>query len=137
MKLTPFQQFELIIIPITVLISQFFILLFGISIIGENIIAIIGIPSTIGYLLGAIIVYILDRKRQIRSFNQVERMVRSLVVLGGFILIPIILSQNFDIIPIFTTFSVLSIIFALLGGVLSFLCILLLWRYLVIQNFSE
>jgi len=137
LKLTPFQQFELIIIPITVLISQFFILLFGISIIGENIIAIIGIPSTIGYLLGAIIVYILDRKRQIRSFNQVERMVRSLVVLGGFILIPIILSQNFDIIPIFTTFSVLSIIFALLGGVLSFLCILLLWRYLVIQNFSE
>ncbi|WP_455143233.1 hypothetical protein [Candidatus Hodarchaeum mangrovi] len=137
MNLTPFQRFELIIIPITVLISQVFIVLFGLSIIGENIINIIGLPSIFGYLLGVIVVYILDRKQQIRNFLQVERIVRSLVLLGGFILIPIILSQNFKIIPIFSIFSVLALIFALLGGILSFLCILLLWRFSVMQNFSE
>ena len=137
MKLTPFQRFELIFIPIIVLLSQVFILLFGLNMIGENIINTMGYPSAFGYLLGGIVVYILDRKKPIRNILQVERIVRSLAVLGALLLIPIILIQNFNIIPILTIFSVLSLIFAILGGILSFFCLLLLWRFSVSQNSSR
>ncbi len=125
-ELTRFQQLELILIPITFIFSQLLIFLFGISIIGEETIRIMGIPMTLGLLTAVILIFVIFQQIEIREFSQLEIIFRVLTIIGGGVLIVMISFQillkvnSLDIIPI------LAFVIATIGDTMSMMCIYLL-----------
>ncbi len=135
--LTFFQRFELILIPISFILSLILMLIFGLAIIGNQILDIMGIPVLLGSGISILIGYLLNRRNLIQDFKQLEIMFRLLVLGGGGILIPLLLIQLLEIFSGYFIFSVLSLVFSLLGGIMSISCVLLLWRVRSNQQLLE
>lgn len=135
--LTTLQRFELILIPISFLFSLLLLFIFGISIIGSQTLVIMGIPVLLGSVISIVIGYLLNQRKSIQDFNQLETLFRLLVLGGGGVLIPILLIQLLELFTGYFILSVLSLVFSLLGGLISISCFLLLWRLRSIQHLSE
>lgn len=135
--LTSFQRFELILIPICFILSLLLILIFGLTIIGNQTLVIMGIPVLVGSGISIFIGYLLNQRNLIRDFNQLELLLRLLVLGGGGALIPLLLTQLLEIFTGYFIFSVLSLVFSLLGGIMSISCLLFLWRTRSIQQLLE
>ena len=135
--LTSLQRFELVLIPTCFLFSQFLVLLFGLNLLGNETWVIMGIPVLLGSGISIIFGLYLNHKELIQEFKQLETLLRILVIIGGGALIPLLLVQNFDLLSIYSTFSILSLIFSTLGGTISISCLLLFWQTRFIQQSSE
>lgn len=125
--ITPFQKFELIAIPIVLVFSQIMILLFGITLIGNELLIIMGMPILLGSLISIFIVYLITRKYFISEFSQIERLFRILVLGGGGALIPFLLAQILDLLTEYLIFPILSFIFSLISGIMIISCLYLLY----------
>ncbi|MHA1226969.1 MAG: hypothetical protein ACTSR2_00750 [Candidatus Hodarchaeales archaeon] len=95
------------------------------------------LPSLFAFILSIATFIALDKKETIVSFNQLEKMVIKIVLLGGILIVPILLGQVMNIVPLQSIFSLLSFILSLIGGVLGISCLMLLWRLSLIQKFSK
>ncbi|MFX1505539.1 MAG: hypothetical protein ACFFDC_05420 [Promethearchaeota archaeon] len=135
--LTSLQRFELVLIPTCFLFSQFLVLLFGLNLLGNETWIIMGIPVLLGSGISIIFGLYLNHKEFIQEFKQLETLLRILVIIGGGALIPLLLVQNFNLLSIYSTFSILSLIFSTLGGTISVSCLLLFWQTRFIQQSSE
>lgn len=125
-KLTSFQRLELILIPVTFFFSLIFIFLIGLIIIGHETWDIMGVPIILGSIIGIIVVFILKQKKLIISFNHLETLFRILVIIGGITLIPMIIGQMIMVVDTNIIFSLLTLIFTLLGSIMGITCVLLL-----------
>lgn len=132
--LTPFQRFELALIPISFLFSQILVLLFGLNIIGSETWIIMGIPVLLGSVISIVIGYFLNQRKMIQEAKQLESLFRLLVLAGGGALIPLLLAQILDLLTVFSVFSILALIFSVLGGTMTISCILLFWHTRIIQE---
>ena len=124
--LTSFQRLELFLIPIVFLMSLIFILLMGLNIIGSEIWSIMGVPFLLGSIIGGFIVFIVKKKKFINDFNQLEKLFRVLVVVGGLALIPLLIIQILGSFNVNLVFSILALIFSLIGTTMGLTCILFL-----------
>lgn len=134
--LTSFQRLELILIPITFLLSLCFIFLLGLNMIGSEVLSIIGIPVLIGLIIGSFFVFIIKTKYFIFDFLFLEKLFRLLVIIGGLILIPLILTQILGYISSNTIFSILSLIFSLIGTIMGITCLMLLYHNSLTHDLS-
>ena len=107
--LTTFQTIELILIPITFVFSQVLVLFFGLSIIGDDIWIIIGIPMGFGIIISIFFSILFNQSKQISEFNQIESLLRWLTISGGFVLIVILISQIVVDLPGMTIIPLLSL----------------------------
>ena len=135
--LTSLQRFELVLIPMCFIFSQFLVLIFGLNFLGNETWVMMGIPILLGSGLSILFGLYLNHKEMVQEFKQLETLLRILVVIGGGALIPILLAQNFDLLSISSIFSMLSLIFSTLGGTMTISCFLLFWRTRLIQMPSE
>lgn len=130
-ELTRFQYLELILIPITFVFGQIMILLFGVSIIGEQMFSVMGIPMILGFLVAVILIILLFHKITLKEFSEMEIIFRVLTIVGGILLIGIISSQivfnatSLDIIPF------MALIISTIGDMMSIICIYLLKNHLL------
>jgi len=130
-ELTRFQYLELILIPITFVSGQIMILLFGVSIIGEQMFSVMGIPMILGFLVAVILIILLLHKITLKEFSEMEIIFRVLTIVGGILLIVIISSQivlnatSLDIIPF------MALIISTIGDMMSIICIYLLKSHLL------
>jgi hypothetical protein len=127
--LTSFQRLELILIPIIFLMSLIFILLMGLNIIGSEVWIIMGVPFLLGSIIGSIIVYLVKKQNFLNEFNQLEKLFRILVVGGGLALIPLLIIQILGFFSFNFVFSILALIFSLIGTTMGITCILFLHKY--------
>ncbi|UCG89723.1 MAG: hypothetical protein JSU57_04405 [Candidatus Heimdallarchaeota archaeon] len=125
MTLTSYQRFELVIIPSSFLFGQILILIIGLNTIGSETWFIIGIPVLMGLTVSLFIGYFLKRKNMVHEMDQLESLFRVLVLTGGGVLIPLLLAQVFNLFTYYYIFSILSLIFSILGGTMSISCFLL------------
>ena len=132
--LTPFQRFELALIPISFLFSQILVLLFGLNIIGSETWIIMGFPVLLGSAISIVIGYFLNQRKMIQEVKQLESLLRLLVLAGGGALIPLLLAQILDLLTVFSVFSILALIFSVLGGTMTISCIFLFWHTRIIQE---
>lgn len=123
--LTSYQRFELVIIPSSFLFGQILILIIGLNTIGSETWFIIGIPVLMGLTVSLFIGYFLKRKNMVHEMDQLESLFRVLVLTGGGVLIPLLLAQVFNLFTYYYIFSILSLIFSILGGTMSISCFLL------------
>ena len=135
--LTSFQRFELILIPISFILSLLLMLIFSLALIGNQTLNIMGIPVLLGSGISILIGYLLNQRNLIQDFKQLEMLFRLLVLGGSGVLIPLLLTQILEVFTGFFIFSVLSLVFSLLGGIMSISCLLLLWRARSIQQLLE
>ncbi|MFX0013505.1 MAG: hypothetical protein ACFFB2_14340 [Promethearchaeota archaeon] len=135
--LTSFQRFELVLIPSSFLFSQILVFIFGFTIIGSETWIIMGIPVLVGLNISLPIGYIFQRKKKITNFKQLESIFRFLVLIGAGGLIPLLIAQYFELLSIYSIFSILSFILSLLGCTMTISCILLLWYSRTIKDPSE
>jgi hypothetical protein len=126
--LTSFQRLELILIPSTFLLSLVFIFLLGLNMIGSEVLSIIGIPVLLGLIIGSLFVLIIKTKYFIYDFLSLEKLFRLLVIIGGLILIPLILTQILGYISSNMIFSFLALIFSLIGTIMGITCLMLLYH---------
>jgi hypothetical protein len=116
----------LILIPISFIFSQILIYLFGISVIGEEILSILGIPMIFGLFVAIILSYLLFQRTAIRKFSQIENIFRILTIIGGGVLIILICFQiildikSLDIIPF------MALVISTIGDMMTIMCIYLL-----------
>jgi dipeptide/tripeptide permease len=116
----------LILIPISFIFSQILIFLFGISVIGEEILSILGIPMIFGLFVAIILSYLLFQRTAIRKFSQIENIFRILTIIGGGVLIILICFQiildikSLDIIPF------MALVISTIGDMMTIMCIYLL-----------
>ncbi len=104
---------------------------------GNDIWSYLGIPTLLGLGVGILIGFFNDRKYTLHRFNQLELIFRLVTIGGGITLIPILIAQVYSLIYLYSVFSLLSFILSLMEGLLTEICILLLWRTKPIQDFSE
>ncbi|MFX0207593.1 MAG: hypothetical protein ACFFDT_16520 [Candidatus Hodarchaeota archaeon] len=135
--LTSLQRFELVLIPTCFLFSQFLVLVFGLNLLGNETWVIMGIPVLLGSGISIIFGLYLNHKELVQEFKQLETLLRILVIIGGGALIPLLLVQNFNLLSLYSTFSILSLIFSTLGGTISTSCLLLFWQARFIQQSSK
>ncbi len=135
--LTSFQRFELILIPISFILSLLLMLIFSLAIIGNQTLDIMGIPVLLGSGISILIGYLLNQRNLIQDFKQLEILFRLLVLGGGGVLIPLLLTQLLEVLTGYFILSVLSLVFSLLGGIMSISSLLLLWRARSIQPLLE
>lgn len=135
--LTSLQRFELVLIPTCFLFSQILVLLFGFNFLGNETWVMMGIPVLLGSLISIIFGYFLNHKKILQEFKQLETLFRILVLSGGGALIPLLLAQNFNLLPLYSIFSILSLIFSTLGGTMTISCFLLFWHTRLIKKPSE
>ncbi|MFW9904485.1 MAG: hypothetical protein ACFFFH_09145 [Candidatus Thorarchaeota archaeon] len=135
--LTSLQRFELVLIPTCFLFSQFFVLIFGLNLLGNETWMMMGIPVLLGAGISIIFGLYLNHKKFVQEFKQLEILLRTLVIIGGGALIPLLLAQNFNFLSIYSIFSILSLIFSTLGGTMSISCLLLFWQTRFIQQTSK
>ncbi|MHA2223812.1 MAG: hypothetical protein ACXAC8_01215 [Candidatus Hodarchaeales archaeon] len=135
-NLTTVQRLELIFIPLIFLFSQFVIIAIGIMIIGNDIWSYLGMPTLLGLVIGILIGFFINQKYIIHKFSQLEMIFRLVTIGGGITLIPILIAQVYRLIYVYSVFSLLSFILSLMEGLLTVICLILLWRTKSIQEFS-
>jgi hypothetical protein len=126
--LTYLQQLELAFIPIFFLLSQILIFLFGLTMIGEEKWIFMGIPILSGSTLSIIASFLLNHRRPINEFSQLESFFRILVFGGGGAIIIVLFFQVIGLLTGSLIFTVLSLVFSTLGGLMTISCLLLLYR---------
>lgn len=132
--LTTFQQLELVLIPIILVLSQIFVIFITLAFIGEETWNLIGIPMIAGYLFSTIFIYLLNQKQYIQEFKQLEQLFRFLVVGGGIILIPVLIAQISNLMTFYSIFLILSFVFASISGVMTISCLMFWLRNQFNQN---
>lgn len=135
--LTSLQRFELALIPTCFIFSQILVFIFGLNFLGNETWVMMGIPIFLGSGLSLLFGLYLNHKEFVQEFKQLETLLRSLVIIGGGALIPILLAQNFNLLSVSSIFSILSLIFSTLGGTMSISCFLFFWQTRLIQLPSE
>ena len=135
--LTSLQRIELVLIPTCFLFSQFLVLIFGLNFLGNETWVMMGIPILLGSGISILFGLYLNHKKMVQKFNQLETLLRILVIIGGAALIPLLLAQNFALLSIYSIFSILSLIFSTLGGTMTISCFILFWQTRFIQHPSE
>jgi len=135
-SVTTFQKMELILIPVIFLFSQVLILLFGLSIIGEETWIVMGIPMVLGAMFSTIILILILKNVQIEEFHQLEVFFRVLTILGGIAIIFIIFIQLFLHETGYIIFSLQTLIITVIGDVMTILCISFL-KKTITQVLSE
>ncbi len=135
--LTSFQRFELVLIPSSFLFSQILVLIFGLNIIGSETWIIMGIPVLMGSLISIFIGYFLNQRNMVYEVKQLESLFRLLFLAGGGALIPLLLVQILDLLTVYSVFSLLSLIFSVLGGTMTISCFLLLRQTPSTHELSE
>lgn len=128
MTLTSYQRFELVLIPSSFLFSLILVLIFGLNIIGSETWVIMGIPVLLGFAISIFIGYFLKKRNMVHEITQLESLFRLLVLAGGGVLIPVLLAQVFELLPFSSIFSILSLIFSVLGCTMTISCFLLFWH---------
>lgn len=104
--------------------------------IGSEVLSIIGIPVLIGLIIGSFFVLIIKKKYFIFDFPFLEKLFRLLVIIGGLILIPLILTQILGYISSNMIFSILALIFSLIGTIMGITCLMLLYHNSLIHDLS-
>ena len=127
--LTPFQRLELVLIASIFLVSLVFIFLMGLNIIGREIWSIMGVPFLLGSIIGGFIGYIVKKQNFLSDFNKLEQLFRILVVVGGLALIPLLIIQILGFFSFILVFSILALIFSLIGTTMGISCVLFLHKY--------
>jgi hypothetical protein len=111
--------------------SQILIFLFGISVIGKEILSILGIPMIFGLFAAIILSYLLFQRTAIREFSQIENIFRIFTIIGGGVLIVLICFQiildikSLDIIPF------MALVISTIGDMMTIMCIYLLRIHLL------
>lgn len=134
---TTFQKMELILIPAIFLFSQVLILLFGLSIIGEETWIVMGIPMMLGGIFSLIFLILILKYVQIEEFHQLEVFFRVLTILGGIAIVLILAMQIFLHETGYIIFSLQTLIISVIGDVMTILCILFLKKTFPTQGLSE
>ena len=134
---TRFQALELVLIPITFGFSQLLMILFGLSIIGDDIWSIIGIPVAFGAFISLVFLIVYLQSYKITEFVQLESFFRLLTIFGGLSLIGILLFQFIIQISDWIIIQLLSLIIAIIGSVMTGMCIYFLWKLIFTQNLLE
>ena len=137
LSVTTFQKMELILIPTIFLFSQVLILLFGLSIIGEETWIIMGIPMLLGAIFSAIFLILIQKHIKIEEFRQLEVFFRVLTILGGIAIVLILAIQIFLHETGYVIFSLQTLIISVIGYVMSILCISYLKKTFPTQGLSE
>ena len=137
LSVTTFQKMELILIPTIFLFSQVLILLFGLSIIGEETWIIMGIPMLTGAIFSVIFLILIQKHIKIEEFRQLEVFFRVLTILGGIAIVLILAIQIFLHETGYVIFSLQTLIISVIGYVLSILCISYLKKTFPTQGLSE
>jgi len=132
-ELSALQRLELILIPATVLFGQILMIFLTLTIIGEEAWIIIALPVLMGFGLSLFIGFLIDLKNPVSKFNHLEILFRIIVIIGGLLLVPILIMQLLEVIEGFILLSILAFFFSTVGGIMIFLCLLLLWRSRPIQ----
>ncbi|MFW9853869.1 MAG: hypothetical protein ACFFFG_02370 [Candidatus Thorarchaeota archaeon] len=135
-RLTTFQRFELLIIPLSFLLSEFFMLSLASMFLGKDALSIVGIPFLGGVTLSLPIVAVLNHGQWLDSFQRLETLLRFLVMIGGAALVPVLLSQFVISFSGYEVFFFLALIFSALGATITLSCLLVLWRGLAIEPIS-
>ncbi len=104
--------------------------------IGSEVLSIIGIPVLIGLIIGSFFVFIIKTKFFIFDFLFLEKLFRLLVIIGGLILIPLILTQVLGYISSNMIFSILALIFSLIGTIMGITCLMLLYHNSLTHDLS-
>jgi hypothetical protein len=136
-SVTTFQKMELILIPALFLFSQVLILVFGLSIIGEETWIIMGIPMMLGAIFSAIFLILILKYVQIEEFRQLEIFFRVLTILGGIAIVIILVAQIFLHETGYVIFSIQTLIISIIGYIMSILCISYLKKTFPTQELSE
>ncbi|MFX0051291.1 MAG: hypothetical protein ACFE8U_08375 [Candidatus Hermodarchaeota archaeon] len=126
--MTYFQRLELVLIPTFFLVSQILIFLFGLTMIGEEIWIFMGIPILFGSILSILVSFLLNHRKLIHEFDQLESFFRILVFGGGGAIIIVLLFQINGLLAGSLIFTVLSLVFSTLGGLMTISCLILLYR---------
>ncbi|MHA1542077.1 MAG: hypothetical protein ACTSQH_03800 [Candidatus Hodarchaeales archaeon] len=136
-SVTAFQKLELILIPTIFIFSQILILLFGLSILGEEIWIIMGTPMMLGAILSVIASIIILNYFQMVEFRQLEIIFRVLAILGGIAIIFVIIIQIVLADSGYVIFSLQTLIISVIGDIMTILCILFLKKTFPTQELSE
>jgi hypothetical protein len=134
---TTFQKLELILIPTIFIFSQILILLFGLSILGEEIWIIMGTPMMLGVILSVISSAIIVNYFQIVEFRQLEIIFRVMAILGGVAIIFVIIIQIVLAESGYGIFSLQALIISVIGDIMTILCIIFLKKTISTQELSE
>ena len=137
MSITTFQKIELVLIPIVFIFSQILILLFGHSIIGQEIWGIMGFPMLLGFMLSISILVFIQRYMIINEFHQLEVLFRMITIIGGIIVVLIIAMQIIIQVTGYIIFSLQILIISIIGDIMTLLCIMFLRRVVFTQVPSE
>ncbi len=136
-SVTTFQKMELILIPTIFLFSQVLILVFGLSIIGEETWIIMGIPMMLGAVFSSIFLILIQKYIKIEEFRQLEVIFRVLTIFGGIAIVLILAIQIFLHETGYVIFSLQTLIISVIGYVMSILCISYLKKTFPTQGLSE
>ena len=135
--ISAFQRVELVLIPIIFVFSQIMIILFGLSIIGEDTWSLMGIPMGIGSLIAILLLIVLNNILEIREFHQLEVMFRIITIIGGIAFILIIGLQMIFQVTGILVFSLLSLGISIIGDMMTIQCILFLLKFISAQEDAE
>ena len=134
---TRFQALELVLIPITFGFSQLLMILFGLSIIGNDIWSIMGIPVGFGVILSLVFLVVYLHNHEISEFIQLESFFRFLTILGGISVIGILLFQFILQISYWVIIQLLSLTISIIGSIMTGMCIYFLLKLMFTQNLLE
>ena len=135
--ISTFQKMELVLIPITFVFSQFLIILFGLSILGDDTWTLMGIPMGIGGLVATIILIVLNTNTEISEFRHLEVLFRIITIIGGVVFILILGLQIIFQVTGLMIFSLLSLVISIIGDMMTIHCILFLWKFVIKQDRLE
>lgn len=135
--ISTFQKMELVLIPITFVFSQFLIILFGLSILGDDTWTLMGIPMGIGGLVATIILIVLNTNTEISEFRHLEVLFRIITIIGGVVFILILGLQIIFQVTGLMIFSLLSLVISIIGDMMTIQCILFLWKFVIKQDRLE
>ena len=106
------------------------VLFFGLSIIGDDIWTIIGMPMGFGIIIASCFSVVFIYKKDLIEFNQLESLLRWLTIIGGIVLIVIIFSQIVVHLPEMTVIPLLSLIISIIGNIMTLMCIYFFYKLL-------
>ena len=135
--ISTFQKMELVLIPITFVFSQFLIILFGLSILGDDTWTLMGMPMGIGGLVATIILIVLNTNTEISEFRHLEVLFRIITIIGGVVFILILGLQIIFQVTGLMIFSLLSLVISIIGDMMTIQCILFLWKFVIKQDRLE
>ena len=136
-SVTTFQKMELILIPSIFIFSKVLILLFGLSILGEEIWIIMGIPMMIGVILSIASSILIQKKIEIVEFRQLETIFRVMAILGGVAIIFVIIIQIVLTNADYSIFSLQTLIISVIGDIMTIMCIIFLMKTFPTQEPSK